>query len=679
MILSKNYLEINKNKYILRAVNIAIFLIAISFCISEKYAIYYKMIEIMNIVFIGAIILMTNRKYSRNNNKLSVTLGLGLTIVLILSIIKFLRLDYEFMNLSDERNKIILELYYIIINFLKFLVIIIAIKSKNNHSKFKMKNILRFTILIIIFIRILASFKIIEVFFNDYYYKNGMNYLINLTIYLWSYIYIINSRYIITKNQKRTLVIFVNLTFLANFVTGFNLGVLPENINNKFMVISYGINYIAYYFLYEGLISNSLESYYNNIYEYILRREKSIRQKNTILENRTIILQELNLLVEKSKNYHNEFINSINDFICIFKDSKIEYINKSALSFISGDFDSDYLKKKIKEFYEEVIREQVGKKSKFELTLLDKFDELIDLEIYYIDLKDNYSFLFMKNITAEKRANEKIEYLKKYYEEEYLKREFFSNISHELRTPINVISSAIQLNEINLENHNLEKVQNNNNIIKQNSLRLIRTINNFIDVNRISENYIRGDYKLYNLVELVETILQCSKKYFEKLKMDFIFDTEEEEIFIKIDSNFTERVILNILSNCIKYGKVEGKVYIDIKIEGEKVKIYIENDGRLISKEEEAYIFDKFTKNNKSFNRDQEGSGLGLYISKSLMEIQGGKLEVSKNEKEKNIFIITFELENSNLAVYKEEFINWEIYLSDLAERVDIEFADIYL
>ena len=234
------------------------------------------------------------------------------------------------------------------------------------------------------------------------------------------------------------------------------------------------------------------------------------------------------------------------------------------------------------------------------------------------------------------------------------------------------------MNNINLEEGNLEKVSENNTRIRQNALRLIRTINNFIDVNRISENCLSGEYEIYNIVELVETTLHCSKEYFYRKEMNFLFDTDEEEMLIKIDKNFTERVILNIFSNCVKYGKAKGNVYIYVRRIKDKIEINIANDGKLIDEEEKNYIFDKFTKN-KAFNRSSEGSGLGLYISKSLMELQGGSLEIKTDENNQNIFTITFKEES---CVYNNLNMDYKVYndicLSDLMEKVDIEFSDIY-
>lgn len=679
MLLCKKNIYIRKNKVILRVAITLIYLLSLIFYTNDNKLLYFRIIDIMKIVFIGAIILATNSKYSKNN-RLTLYLGKGLIIIALAYISKYMILDYIMIRGYSYDSDMFLRLLGITIKFFEVYLMALIIKSENNkYEDVFIKKIILFAIGIISGIVIIINLPINII---DFYYRNAINYVLNLALYIYTYLVIFNNRFDVTERERRIIFLFINMLFISNLLSGFSYNIIIYGDFNIYTTISYAFSYFAYYFLYEGFIISSLEKYYNYIQNCILRNEENIKQKNIILKKRAYLLKELNDLVEKSKNYHNEFINSIDDFICIVKEKNVEYINEGALKLISESFDKEYLIKKLKEFYQNVILEETKNngiaQSKFKLSLIDKFDETLDLELFYLKLTDGYTFILIKNITEEKRLKEKREQIKKYYAEEYLKREFFSNISHELRTPINVISSAIQLNNINLEEGILEKVSENNIRIRQNALRLIRTINNFIDVNRISENCLSGEYEICNIVELVETTLHCSKEYFHRKEMDFLFDTEEEIILIKIDKNFTERVILNIFSNCVKYGKSKGNVYIYVRRIKEKIEINIANDGKLIEEEEKNYIFDKFTKN-KAFNRSSEGSGLGLYISKSLMELQGGSLEIKTDENNQNIFTITFKGEsciynnlNMDYKVYND------IYLSDLMEKVDIEFSDIY-
>ena len=181
-----------------------------------------------------------------------------------------------------------------------------------------------------------------------------------------------------------------------------------------------------------------------------------------------------------------------------------------------------------------------------------------------------------------------------------------------------------------------------------------------------------------NVVEAVENILYASSEYISKKNINFIFDPEFEEIFIAIDIEFLERIILNLLSNSVKYGSVNGNIYVKIYFEEKDLVIMIENDGVSISYDEQKYIFDKFTKSNKSLNRTQEGSGLGLYISKSLMKMLGGDLKVDISEGKGNRFKLYF----YDVDLFKGTDRAEEGFISNyynLKEKAEIEFSDIYI
>ncbi|HEY5525195.1 MAG TPA: HAMP domain-containing sensor histidine kinase, partial [Clostridium sp.] len=282
---------------------------------------------------------------------------------------------------------------------------------------------------------------------------------------------------------------------------------------------------------------------------------------------------------------------------------------------------------------------------------------------------------YIKNVTEINRNQEfKLRY-NEYLKSEELKTEFYSNISHELRTPINVIYSAVQLTEININDSNMESIEKNNEIIKRNCLRLIRTINNFIDTNRVSEGYLVPNLKIYNIVSVVENISLTSNKYIEQINNTLIFDSEEEEFYAECDKDIMERVILNILSNSVKFGKRGGTIAINISSKADIIIIVIKNSSYIVDEEAKLFLFDKFTKINKSLNRKKEGSGLGLYLTKELLHLQKGTITLESDTYSGTKFVITlpksYDLENSEV---EEDF-----EINPVEDKVDIEFSDIYL
>lgn len=234
----------------------------------------------------------------------------------------------------------------------------------------------------------------------------------------------------------------------------------------------------------------------------------------------------------------------------------------------------------------------------------------------------------------------------------------------------------MQVNQIYFNENNLDGVNKNRRIIKQNCLRLIRTINNFIDANKISEGYLIPNLKIHNIVNIVEEVSMASNKYIKLINNTLTFDAQEEEIYVKCDKEMITRIMLNILSNSVKYGKQGGKINVSVELYMDnKVAIKVKNDGLKIDKETIPYIFDKFTKLNKTFNRLKEGSGLGLFLTKALVELQEGTIRLTSNNKGNEFTIIMPMVKQS----YENKFNNedWETNL--LEEKVDIEFSDIYI
>lgn len=260
-------------------------------------------------------------------------------------------------------------------------------------------------------------------------------------------------------------------------------------------------------------------------------------------------------------------------------------------------------------------------------------------------------------------------------DEERVRNEFFANISHELRTPINVIYSAVQLEDRYIDILDKEQILKYNKTIKQNCLRLTKITNNIIDITRLETGFFNPVYKVENIVNLIEDITLSIVSYADMKNIKVIFDTEAEEIFVKCDSILVERIILNILSNAVKYGKECGSIEVGIKKEDENmIRISIKDDGIGIPKNLQDKVFERFQRVDNGFSRSKEGSGIGLSIVKSLIELQGGTIELNSDIDEGTEFIIKFreDLKQNN---YDIKSLNYE---NNIIDKVDVEFSDIY-
>ncbi|MGL5312826.1 MAG: sensor histidine kinase, partial [Peptostreptococcaceae bacterium] len=211
------------------------------------------------------------------------------------------------------------------------------------------------------------------------------------------------------------------------------------------------------------------------------------------------------------------------------------------------------------------------------------------------------------------------------------KNHFISNISHELRTPVAVIASSSQLLRKLLDSDNgeyKESFHNNLNIITQNSNRLLRLINNIIDIAKIDSGFTDLNLQNVDVINLIEDSVMSVIPYAQSKNLEVIFDTNVEELIMSVDSQKIERIILNLLSNAIKFSYEGGQIFTDIIIENNILTFIIVDEGIGISEENLSKIFDKFIQIDNSFTRSNEGSGIGLSLVKSFVKLHGGTIDV---------------------------------------------------
>ncbi|WP_411680402.1 PocR ligand-binding domain-containing protein [Clostridium thailandense] len=261
-----------------------------------------------------------------------------------------------------------------------------------------------------------------------------------------------------------------------------------------------------------------------------------------------------------------------------------------------------------------------------------------------------------------------------------LKTQLFSTVSHELKTPINIIYSSLQL----LDSFNngdsfilmSDTFSKYSNIMKQNCYRLIRLINNLIDMNKIEVGFFSLNLRNNDIVKVIEDIALSVVEYANLKNINLIFDTEIEEKVIAFDSEKFERIILNLLSNSIKFTKSGGNIYVNIYDENENVLISVKDTGIGIPEDMLEKIFDTFTQVDASFRRNAEGSGIGLALVKSLVELHGGTITAQSKLGNGSEFIIKLPMKliEDKVDTHKNESNS----VNNNVEKTKIEFSDIY-
>lgn len=238
------------------------------------------------------------------------------------------------------------------------------------------------------------------------------------------------------------------------------------------------------------------------------------------------------------------------------------------------------------------------------------------------------------------QLNDEMEKNKILYEKviqaERSKNNYFINLSHELRTPLNVINSIEQLirsicnSEKELTKDKLESYMD---IMKNNTDRLLNLINNIIDTSKIENGKYKLNKEEKDIVFVVEEATLSLKESIESSGIDLIFDTEVEEKIINCDKYDIERCIVNLVSNAQKFTPKGGSIRVNIEDLKDFVKITVEDTGIGIEKKYHNIIFDRFNQIVDEHGENKGGSGLGLTITKHIIDLHEGRIKV---ESEKN-------------------------------------------
>lgn len=380
--------------------------------------------------------------------------------------------------------------------------------------------------------------------------------------------------------------------------------------------------------------------------------------------------------------------------ILIHRKLKFIYANSKAKELFNLDNNSEIIGNRVDNFVN-LNKDVIGAKRLesalnetdfeplIEEVFFNKNGQVVELEILSTPIKIGHGICVLNlctNITEKKRITElekKIEQeekkLREKIELEKLKEEFFANLSHEIRTPITIILGTIQLIEknFNVQDYNQEK---NYKMLKQNSYRLLKLVNNLLDITKIDSGHFNINVNNYNIVSIVEDSALSIANYVKANGLNIIFDTNTEEKIISCDIDNIERIMLNLLSNAIKFTPKGGTIFVNVVDEEDSVKIIIRDTGIGIKEEDFNLVFDRFRQVDKSFTRNHEGSGIGLSIVKSLVEMSGGTISLISEYGKGSEFTITLPAniitggEVVNETIEKGKFIN---------EKVNIELSDI--
>lgn len=436
-----------------------------------------------------------------------------------------------------------------------------------------------------------------------------------------------------------------------------------------------------------GLINYSL--IYNSYYLELISMTLTLIGFITFIAG---VVIEFLVTINKKKELQKELLifkqvaeQSKNNCILIFKkNKKLSYANEYARVYLCQKIDipicevERILIEKGKRYVsKEVLKHVNSTVESFDFwsdsIYLREKDITLNASIQMLKFANEKSYVVMfKDVSQTVRQNKYLTEYESYIEQEKFRNEFFANISHELRTPLNIFYSTVQLLDKKMDCDDFNEVyKNHRKSLKLNSYRMLRLINNIVDISKMDTGFTKPCFVNIDIVRIVEEITLSILDYAKPKNINIVFDTQVEECVIKCDPNMIERIILNLLSNAIKFTNQNGNIFVDIFVNSEFVQIRIKDDGIGIPIDIQDKIFDRFVQSDKSLTRMNEGSGIGLSLVYSMVKLNDGEIYLESDGENGTEFEIILPNTITNNVQTKQDYVI-EKY------KIELELSDIY-
>lgn len=416
-------------------------------------------------------------------------------------------------------------------------------------------------------------------------------------------------------------------------------------------------------------------------YMDIIRRPNQLLHRNLLREKEK--LEELNKGYKDYKNRYEEVLMYLPDGVIIYENGVIVFANEKINEYFKLEDTNEIIGMTLEDIVDRSELESIK-------NINDTSDSITYSNLKYcfngVDFYGEQTNIIKRkkkktlSVSIIKNMEDKIKLAKIKEELEYnktmeeIKNQVLANISHDFKTPINVIYSTVQMQDLNINKKKYDSLISFNEIIKQNCNKLIRLINNFIDSIKLEDDILSANLKYVNMVSLVEDITSSVLNYAKEKDINLVFDTDSEEIYTSTDIEFMEKIMLNLLSNSIKYNKVGGSI--DVKVEETKkmIIISVKDSGIGIPREKLKSVFNRFERADRSSIETKEGSGIGLNIVKQMVEALNGAIDISSVENVGTVVKIIFQKDNK--AQYDMDDIN-ALNIENLDEKIKLELSDI--
>ncbi len=226
------------------------------------------------------------------------------------------------------------------------------------------------------------------------------------------------------------------------------------------------------------------------------------------------------------------------------------------------------------------------------------------------------------------------------------KTAFFSNVSHEFRTPLTLMLGPLEdlLSRSSLPEEIKEPIE----ATHRNALRLLKLVNNLLDYSRVEAGRVRASYQPLNLAELTADLASSFRSIIEKAGMNLQVDCNPTADTTFVDRQMWEKIVLNLLSNAFKY-TLEGEINVGLKQENKFAVLEVQDSGVGIPEKELPHMFERFHRVENSAGRTHEGSGIGLSLVHELVHLHGGEISVDSVEGKGSVFRVKIPVGKAHL------------------------------
>lgn len=255
--------------------------------------------------------------------------------------------------------------------------------------------------------------------------------------------------------------------------------------------------------------------------------------------------------------------------------------------------------------------------------------------------------------------------------------EFFSNMTHELKTPLSIILGSIQITEMNIGKEISEDkfLRKNLSIIKFNCYRLLRLTNNLLDLTKIEAGYLNLHPVNCDLCLLLEEIIDSVKPYAIQQQLDLVYRKPSEPLFAAVDLEKFDRIALNLLSNSIKFTKPGGVITASVYSSDDSIHISVKDTGIGIPLEKQQEIFERYIQSGHNTFAESVGCGLGLSLVRSFVQLHGGSVRIISELGKGSEFIVDLPRATSGELPLNREHAEINYHIKEAAK---IEFSILH-